>query len=234
MARLLRTGIATWLALAGVVAHAADGDDAELARQCPAMSTWIQVAKAERAAAAKVDASAKPGQPTLRTELLKMAEADQQARATFMAGEKKDLASMQVFLAADARNLPRIKQVVAEQGFPTLAQVGRDGVEAAWLLVQHADQDPAFQMQVLDDLQTRSAHGGISAQNYALLVDRVLIAQHQPQRYGTQYRVVDGKLQPDPTEDPANVDKRRAAAGLPPLADYECVLRVSYKLPAAS
>lgn len=231
MARLVSTGIAIWLAVAGVAAHAADGTDVELARQCPAMGAWIQAAKAERAAASKVDASVRPSQPALRAELLKMAKADQQARDAFMASEKKDLASMRAFLAADARNLPRIRQVVAEQGFPTMAQVGHDGVEAAWLLVQHADRDPAFQMRVLDELQARSAHGGISAQDYTLLVDRVLAARHQPQRYGTQFKLVDGKLQPDPIADPADVDKRRAAAGLPPLADYECALRVAYRLP---
>jgi hypothetical protein len=38
--------------------------------------------------------------------------------------------------------------------------------------------------------------------------------------YGTQLVVVGGKATPAPIEDEANVDRRRRAVGLPPLADY--------------
>lgn len=234
MRRLGTGSIAALFALVGMAAHAFDAEDVEMARQCPAMAAWIHAAKAGEAAAEKARASTRPSAPALRAELLAMKAADQKARDAFAASGGKDTASIEAFLAVDARNLPRIKAIDASQGFPTLAQVGHDGLVAAWLLVQHADRDPAFQMHVLDELQARPDRGGISVQNYTLLVDRVLVAQHKPQRYGTQFKAVDGKLQPDPIEDPANVDKRRAAAGLPPLADYECALRVFYKLPASS
>jgi hypothetical protein len=59
-----------------------------------------------------------------------------------------------------------------------------------------------------------------SASHMAYLTDRVLVADGKPQRYGTQFHSVDGKLQPRPTEDPANLDARRKSVGLPPMAEY--------------
>jgi hypothetical protein len=46
------------------------------------------------------------------------------------------------------------------------------------------------------------------------------VAEGKPQRYGTQLDTVDGKLQPFPVEDEANLDSRRKAVGLPPMAEY--------------
>jgi hypothetical protein len=52
------------------------------------------------------------------------------------------------------------------------------------------------------------------------LTDRVLIGEGKKQLYGTMMRVAeDGKFVPEPIEDEANVDKRRAALGLQPLAE---------------
>ena len=47
--------------------------------------------------------------------------------------------------AVDAVHTARLKAIVAAHGWPTVAQVGQDGADAAWLLAQHADKDPAFQ-----------------------------------------------------------------------------------------
>ncbi len=45
-------------------------------------------------------------------------------------------------------------------------------------------------------------------------MDRILLYEHKPQRYGTQANI-DFELYP--IEDAPSVDKRRAAMGLPPL-----------------
>ena len=115
---------------------ARDDDGASLAEQCPGMTPWIKAKQAQAAAQRKADAGIKPSQPALRAELLKMAAADEKARDAAIADGGKHRAVMEAVLAVDDRNVSRIRQVVAEQGFPTSAQVGRDGVQAAWLLVQ--------------------------------------------------------------------------------------------------
>ncbi|RYF64937.1 MAG: hypothetical protein EOO39_25770 [Cytophagaceae bacterium] len=58
--------------------------------------------------------------------------------------------------------------------------------------------------------------------NLALLEDRVALGQGKRQVYGSQIgRNMDTKLYYVlPLEDPDNVDKRRTAVGLPPLAEY--------------
>jgi len=48
----------------------------------------------------------------------------------------------------------------------------------------------------------------------------VRVAEGQPQIYGTQNRAVDGKVVSEEIEDAAQVDNRRAAVGLGPVAEY--------------
>jgi hypothetical protein len=64
--------------------------------------------------------------------------------------------------------------------------------------------------------------------NYALLFDRVRIAQHQKQLYGTQFTTKDGRMVMQPTDDMAQLDARRADMNLMPIADYRCILNVMY------
>lgn len=58
--------------------------------------------------------------------------------------------------------------------------------------------------------------------NYALLHDRVAVADHIPQFYGTQGRCTGpGTWEPDATVGTiAELDKRRAEVGLRPMAEY--------------
>jgi hypothetical protein len=227
-------GVVVLSAILNGVARAEDPFDAQLTRQCPGMSAWIKVQEAKAAAARKIASPSAPSHPALRDELLKMSDADQKARNAAIADNGKHPAISAEVHAVDGRNLPRIKQVDAAQGFPTAAQVGKDGVSAAWLLVQHADRDPTFQAHVLDELRPRFGTGDISAQDFSLLTDRVFTAQGKPQRYGSQFTTVDGRMQPKPMEMPAKVDQRRAAIGLPPMADYACMLGMMYHMPVKS
>ena len=127
----------------------------------------------------------------------------------------------------DAENTKWLRGIVEKQGWPTITSVGKDGANAAWLLVQHADADPKFQRQCLD-LMTKLAKTEVSQSNLAYLTDRVLLAEGKKQLYGTQFTSVDGKWKPRPIEDEANVDKRRAEAGLKSLAEYAKLIEQQY------
>jgi hypothetical protein len=177
-------------------------------------------------------------QPSLRRELLAMEKEDQQVRTSVLKalGEKgislgnnqpiTDPALLKVFLeqtqkmaAVDQKNRARLKEMVEKHGWPGKALVGKDGAHAAWLLVQHADGDLDFQKRCLK-LMKAAPPGDVEAQDIAYLTDRTLVAQKKKQVYGTQLLQQGSTFKPQPIQDEANVDKRRAEVGLPPLAEY--------------
>jgi len=171
-------------------------------------------------------------EPALRRELLKRVEQDQAIRNQLIKQgvrnpDKTVLARMQLI---DNANTERIKAIVSRYGWPDPELVGRDGSEAAFLLVQHADS--AFQKQMLPLVEKAYKTGGLSGQSYALLLDRVRVGDGKPQVYGTQAkRFEEWKGQEpvlEPIEDEANLDKRRAEVGLPPIAEYKEMLMRMY------
>lgn len=155
----------------------------------------------------------------LRHELRRMIQADQDVRIKYIrAPQEKGIVSQME--AVDAKDTARMKQVIATYGWPGYSQVGSDGSHDAWLLVQHADADRPFQKKCLGLLQRAVAKDEADKSEFAYLTDRVLTGEHLPQLYGTQFADRDGTLAPLPIKDAANVDKRRAAMGMGPLADY--------------
>lgn len=171
-------------------------------------------------------------EPALRRELLKRVEQDQAIRNELISKGVKnpDKAVLARMRAIDAENTERVRAIVARYGWPGPELVGRDGAEAAFLLVQHADH--AFQKEMLPLVEKAYRGGGLSGQSYALLLDRVLVGEGKPQVYGTQAkRFEEWKGQEpvlEPIEDEANVDKRRAEVGLPPLSEYREGLKQFY------
>jgi hypothetical protein len=168
------------------------------------------------------------GNPALRAELLERVDKDQAIRRELI-DKGVDRSNEDVVArgrAIDADNLERLKAIVAEYGWPGPALVGKDGTEAAFLLLQHADLP--FQKQMLPLVEAAYRGQQLSGQNYALLTDRVLVREGRKQRYGTQFQIKERDLIPDPIEDDAAVDERRASVGLPPLADYLKFMREMY------
>ncbi len=152
----------------------------------------------------------------LREELLAMAAADQDARRSTDHAEEP--ASVTRAVAVDAANLQRLREIVADHGWPGSSLVGEDGAGAAWLLAQHADADVVFQRRCLELLEAAVTEGEASRGHLAYLTDRVLVNEERPQRFGTQFKQVGGSFEPQPIDDEERVDERRLDAGLPPLS----------------
>ncbi len=123
-------------------------------------------------------------------------------------------------LAHDLANTEWLKAYVAEHDWPTVSEAGQRGAQSAWLLAQHSDLDPEFQLRALKLMEPLAAKGEVNAGNFALLYDRVSLKLSSVQRYGTQLTCVDGRREALPLEDAARVDVLRAEKGLGPLADY--------------
>ena len=199
--------------------HLKKDEDLASLREEPA---FARIAEKAAANEAKLNAAQNP---ELRDELLRMAEEDQVARRAAGAAQFKDTAANERMKAIDMKNTARMKEIVAQMGWPTKTLVGEKGARAAWLLVQHADLDVAFQKQCLPLMEKSVAAGEGSAKDLAYLTDRVLVAEGKPQRYGTQFHNEEGKLVPRPIEDEANVDARRAAVGLGTMAEYNAQMQ---------
>jgi len=167
--------------------------------------------------------------PALRAKLLQRVKADQAIRNEMIQKgadhpDQSILARMEVI---DSANTKLMKGIIRQYGWPSQKLVGHDGTEAAFLLVQHGDL--VLQKEAMPSVKKAYEAGELSGQDYALLLDRVLVTEGKPQVYGTQAKRFDqwNGREPvfEPIEDEANVDKRRAEVGLFPMSEYRKLLQ---------
>lgn len=151
----------------------------------------------------------------LSAELQERASRDQAARMSLRPGY--GMPEWETVVApVDRDNTARLREIIAQHGWPGHQLVGEAGAHAAWLLVQHAP--PNLQEECLPLLQNAVARADASPADLAYLMDRVLMHRGEPQIHGTQYIERDGVLELWPVHDPAGLDQRRAALGLEPEA----------------
>jgi hypothetical protein len=163
-------------------------------------------------------------EPALRDELLQMLVLDQAVRTgTPPPGDTRSADELLAAMpATDRANQARVVEMLDTYGWPGWRLVGSDGAFAAWVIIQHADLDLALQKRGLELMGAAVDAGDADPSDYAYLIDRVRVAEGQPQVYGTQWGSDDaGNPKPrTPIEDPSHVDIRRATVGLGTIADY--------------
>lgn len=147
------------------------------------------------------------------------AEADQAARDVlerdFHAAGASDIA-----LQIDLQNRQWFRPVLQACGWPEVSVVGGQSAKSAWLIAQHADMDPDFQLFAARSMKVAVLRHQADGELLALLVDRNARMQKQPQTYGMQYRLDDGVIRFLPIKDPAHLDDRRKEVGLEQFACY--------------
>jgi hypothetical protein len=122
-----------------------------------------------------------------------------------------------------------LKEIVARRGWPTIAMVGFDASNDAMGMLTHTP-DHAWQLSLVPKLERLAKDGKIDGAQLALVVDKELVSEGKPQRYGTQFKVVEGKMEMVAVEDPEALDARRAMVFLMPIKAYEGVLQQTYHL----
>ena len=137
------------------------------------------------------------------------------SRPAIDAALRKELLEMgredQLGLSGHERRLARMKEIVAQRGWPGKSLVGEDGAHAAWIVVQHFDMDLDFQRFCLEQMRLGFERGEVTAIELSFLTDRVLVHEGRPQRYGTQ-----GAIGSPSPEEEARIDANRLAIGLEP------------------
>jgi hypothetical protein len=176
--------------------------------------------------------AAYPPAKTAAEKLERLYDLDQAGRGVMQHVDLSTLPKAQQKLATEAMgteinkhdlaNQKVLKELIPANGWFKVSVDGERATLAAFLIVQHATNDPQLLRDTLPKMKTAVDAGEASGQWYALLFDRVAVEfDHKPQRYGTQLGCVQGKWQLDKIEDPANVDARRQAVGLKESeADY--------------
>lgn len=146
-----------------------------------------------------------------------MFQEDQDARYAAM----KDLENWNLRLKIkkiDMRNTEAAKAIVRKMGWPTFDMIGKRASHAFWLIVQHSDLERRFQAKCLKLLEAAVAKKQAHAKDFALLTDRVLVAQGKKQLFGTQFRREGDSLVPQPIRDRKGLEARRKAYGLESFA----------------
>ena len=181
--------------------------------------------------------------PALRADLLDMVRRDQAGRVRLdsleraRGGPLPDSVTAPLFeemIRVDSLNLVRLEQVVAENGWPRISQVGRPAAQGAFLIVQHAPLEA--QERYLPMLRAAVEAGEGIPSNLAYLTDRIRVRKGEPQVYGMQVErdPETGALGFGAIEDESGVDARRAAVGLGPIAEYARMIGFEYPGPDGS
>ena len=185
-------------------------------------------AEAVAAAYAKVDAAQArlPAPTSDREKLLRLQARDQAGRevlATIDLSALSDsertaaLAAMsREILAQDLEAQAELKRLRPKCGWFPISTFGRDGALAAWLVVQHATNDPDLMRATVTALDHLRRMGEAQPTAYAIMYDRVaLMFDHKPQRYGTQLECHAGHLLAQNVEDQKQLNARRRGIGFP-------------------
>jgi hypothetical protein len=147
----------------------------------------------------------------LRATLKRITDEDQDVRT------RPPLSPTEV-AAVDRRHRPEIDRIHEQYGWLKASVAGKDAAHMFWLLVQH--QDAELQRRLLPEMEREVSGREASRADYALLYDRVMIAEGKLQRWGSQTKCVDGKAVLDPVEDPSGLDERRRALFMQPVDQY--------------
>jgi hypothetical protein len=158
---------------------------------------------------AKVDAAYQVWRTTLNTELLDIYEADQADRRVV---RYEDIDWSQVG-ARDKQRQARVSEIVTAGG----AKAADDFYHAA-MVFQHGDEPEHYQKAHEWAMRAVELNPEFTRARWlaAATEDRYLMSMGKPQKYGTQFRKVDGVWQLYDV-DPSVTDEERAKWGVPPL-----------------
>lgn len=177
----------------------------------------------------------KLGNPALRRKINMMVISDQQLRyKKVQTKDAKELEKInQELVASDQKNWREAKNIVEVHGWPKLSDIGKDGQNNLWLIVQHADHDISFQRTVLEKMKPLLESKEIDLENYAFLSDRVLCNLNYLQEFGTQVNwTVNGMASGfRDIRREWEVDERREKLGLSKLTDYALSYGFTYTKP---
>ncbi|MBT8189323.1 MAG: hypothetical protein KJO29_02750 [Bacteroidia bacterium] len=171
--------------------------------------------------------------PELQQEIIRMFVDDQVVRGNRMEDliSKYNIDTTMINdgtgLDVDEINRNRLKEIIAEYGFPTRKLVGKDAMEGIFFIIQHADGEKDWQKSQLPNIESAVIAGDMDGQSYAYLYDRIKINSGQEQVYGTQFSKYDPVkriVELAPTENMEKLNERRMKVGMMPIEMYKAIM----------
>jgi hypothetical protein len=114
----------------------------------------------------------------------------------------------------DRANEIALEKLLPSTGWFPASVYGREAAQSAFLIVQHASNNLSLQKEALGRMRDDERIPQDERQDYALLFDRVSLAEGRPQLYGTQMTCQHRHWASAPLEDSANVDALRKSVGI--------------------
>jgi len=167
----------------------------------------------------------------LEAEIIVMVKREQAIRskiskAGFSNVTAKDVENIQI---VDNKNTSKIKEIIALHGWEVIEHLDNGAKDGLLLIIEHSDEDIEFQKTALDELSLFFEKGQIKGQDFAILTDKILLAETRKQLYGTQVEIKNGIITPYPIEDKKKLDERRKSLNLPAMSKYIKILEEFYK-----
>ncbi|NME72049.1 DUF6624 domain-containing protein [Flammeovirga aprica] len=148
------------------------------------------------------------------------------ARILFMNQENR--ASAKIDESIEFENLTKVVSILENCGMPTVEEVGQNGVNTVWLIIQHAD--PSYRTKYFSMFVEAAKRGDLQQRKIAVMEDRINQDSGEPQLYGSQiiFNESTGKMEVYTLQDPKNVNLRRAKVGLEPMEVYVKQFGIDY------
>jgi|SRR6478736_6217854 len=128
----------------------------------------------------------------------------------------------------DSVNLLRVREIIRQYGWVGYDDVGEDANGALFLVIQHSNKETRSEFLPL--MREAVKNKKAVPRDLASLEDRSALENGRKQIYGTQLDRLPRTMTffVLPLEDPDNVDKRRAAMGMEPYAEFLKSVKVEW------
>ena len=113
-------------------------------------------------------------------------------------------------------NSELLKSIIKNERWPSIEK-DRTSFHSAWLIAQHSDHDPLFQLQCLGLILPEIKNDKEIIVDCAFLIDRILINLKRKQIFGTQ---LDGRIETPILFSPNQLEELRSKIGLESIEEY--------------
>ena len=113
-----------------------------------------------------------------------------------------------------------LEVIIEKHGWPTISLVGKEGADAAGLILQHSISRPDLMKRCFPLLESAVQEGEASLKHLSCLIDGIRYFSRQPQVYGNYFDWNEKEqFCPWDIEDPDNVNALRKKVGLNTLEE---------------